>query len=95
MGPKGLVLLSWVQDSISSGTKALRGSDSDLLFFVLGLGSALVYQAAVVVMSKYFKKRLALCTAIARSGVGLTFLLAPFTKAMIDLYDWTGESFCF
>uniref|UniRef100_A0A671ESE9 Solute carrier family 16 member 4 n=1 Tax=Rhinolophus ferrumequinum TaxID=59479 RepID=A0A671ESE9_RHIFE len=58
--------------------------------FLPGLGSALVYQAAVVVMSKYFKKRLALCTAIARSGVGLTFLLAPFTKAMIDLYDWTG-----
>nr|XP_019586031.1 PREDICTED: monocarboxylate transporter 5 isoform X1 [Rhinolophus sinicus] len=63
--------------------------------FLPGLGSALVYQAAVVVMSKYFKKRLALCTAIARSGVGLTFLLAPFTKAMIDLYDWTGALILF
>ncbi|XP_019479732.1 PREDICTED: monocarboxylate transporter 5 isoform X1 [Hipposideros armiger] len=55
-----------------------------------GLGSALVFQIGVVVISKYFKKRLAFSTAIARSGMGLTFLLAPFTKALIDLYDWTG-----
>uniref|UniRef100_A0A8C8ZHF2 Solute carrier family 16 member 4 n=1 Tax=Prolemur simus TaxID=1328070 RepID=A0A8C8ZHF2_PROSS len=55
-----------------------------------GLGSAFLYQAAAVVITKYFKKRLALSTAIARSGMGLTFLLAPFTKFLIDLYDWTG-----
>ncbi|XP_053446847.1 monocarboxylate transporter 5 isoform X13 [Nycticebus coucang] len=55
-----------------------------------GLGSAFLYQAAAVISTKYFKKRLALSTAIARSGMGLTFLLAPFTKLLIDLYDWTG-----
>ncbi|XP_044094814.1 monocarboxylate transporter 5 isoform X2 [Neovison vison] len=55
-----------------------------------GLGSALLYQTAAVVTIKYFKKRLALSTAIARSGMGLTFLIAPFTKILIDLYDWTG-----
>nr|XP_010342313.2 monocarboxylate transporter 5 isoform X3 [Saimiri boliviensis boliviensis] len=55
-----------------------------------GLGSAFLYQVASVVITKYFKKRLALSTAIARSGMGLTFLLAPFTKFLIDLYDWTG-----
>ncbi|XP_023365560.1 monocarboxylate transporter 5 isoform X6 [Otolemur garnettii] len=55
-----------------------------------GLGSAFLYQAAAVLTTKYFKKRLALSTAIARSGMGLTFLLAPFTKLLIDLYDWTG-----
>ncbi|ELK05885.1 Monocarboxylate transporter 5 [Pteropus alecto] len=55
-----------------------------------GLGSAFLYQVAAVLISKYFKKRLALCTAIARSGMGLTFLLAPFTKFLIDQYDWTG-----
>ncbi|XP_045866408.1 monocarboxylate transporter 5 isoform X2 [Meles meles] len=55
-----------------------------------GLGSALLYQTAAVVTIKYFKKRLALSTAIARSGMGLTFLMAPFTKILIDLYDWTG-----
>lgn len=63
-----------------------------MVFFV-GLGSAFLYQGAMVVMSKYFKKRLALSTAIARSGMGLTFLLAPFAKVLIDLYDWSGESF--
>ncbi|XP_048207740.1 monocarboxylate transporter 5 isoform X3 [Perognathus longimembris pacificus] len=56
-----------------------------------GLGSAFLYQVAAVVTTKYFKRRLALATAIARSGMGLTFLLAPFTKFLIDLYDWTGE----
>ncbi|XP_009000104.1 monocarboxylate transporter 5 isoform X4 [Callithrix jacchus] len=55
-----------------------------------GLGSAFLYQVASVVITKYFKKQLALSTAIARSGMGLTFLLAPFTKFLIDLYDWTG-----
>ncbi|XP_034873704.1 monocarboxylate transporter 5 [Mirounga leonina] len=55
-----------------------------------GLGSAFLYQAAAVVTIKYFEKRLALSTAIARSGMGLTFLIAPFTKVLIDLYDWTG-----
>ncbi|XP_023612847.1 monocarboxylate transporter 5 isoform X1 [Myotis lucifugus] len=60
-----------------------------------GLGSAFLYQGAIVVMSKYFKKRLGLSTAIARSGMGLTFLLAPFAKVLIDLYDWTGALMLF
>ncbi|XP_021573455.1 monocarboxylate transporter 5 isoform X6 [Carlito syrichta] len=55
-----------------------------------GLGAAFLYQVAAVVVTKYFQKRLALSTAIARSGMGLTFLLAPFTKFLMDLYDWTG-----
>ncbi|XP_029084274.1 monocarboxylate transporter 5 isoform X3 [Monodon monoceros] len=63
--------------------------------FLPGLGSAFLYQVAAVVTTKYFKKRLALSTAIARSGMGLTFLLAPFTKVLIDLYDWTGALILF
>uniref|UniRef100_A0A4W2FWH9 Solute carrier family 16 member 4 n=1 Tax=Bos indicus x Bos taurus TaxID=30522 RepID=A0A4W2FWH9_BOBOX len=66
------------------------GSIMSSLRFFAGLGSAFLYQVAAVVTTKYFKKRLALSTAIARSGMGLTFLLAPFTKVLIDLYDWTG-----
>uniref|UniRef100_A0A8D0JEX3 Solute carrier family 16 member 4 n=1 Tax=Sus scrofa TaxID=9823 RepID=A0A8D0JEX3_PIG len=58
--------------------------------FLPGLGSAFLYQTATVVTTKYFKKRLAFATAIARSGMGLTFLLAPFTKVLLDRYDWTG-----
>ncbi|KAM5257129.1 monocarboxylate transporter 5 [Ctenodactylus gundi] len=60
-----------------------------------GFGSAFLYQVAAVVTTKYFKKRLALSTALARSGMGLTFLLAPFTKYLIDLYDWTGALILF
>lgn len=60
-----------------------------------GLGSAFLYQVAAVVITKYFKKRLGLSTAIARSGMGLTFLLAPFTKFLIDLYDWSGALILF
>ncbi|XP_039107048.1 monocarboxylate transporter 5 [Hyaena hyaena] len=55
-----------------------------------GLGAAFLYQTAAVATTKYFKKRLAFSTAIARSGTGLTFLFAPFVKVLIDLYDWTG-----
>uniref|UniRef100_A0A673VT84 Solute carrier family 16 member 4 n=1 Tax=Suricata suricatta TaxID=37032 RepID=A0A673VT84_SURSU len=55
-----------------------------------GLGAAFLYQSASVVATKYFKKRLAFSTAIARSGMGLTVLIAPFIKVLIDLYDWTG-----
>jgi MFS family permease len=85
VGPKGLVVsdpehLIWYQITYYN--------------FLLGLGSAFLYQVAAVVITKYFKKRLALATAIARSGMGLTFLLAPFTQFLIELYDWTGESVC-
>uniref|UniRef100_A0A8D2D5M7 Solute carrier family 16 member 4 n=1 Tax=Sciurus vulgaris TaxID=55149 RepID=A0A8D2D5M7_SCIVU len=71
------------------------GSIMSSLRFSAGLGSAFLYQVAAVVITKYFKKRLALSTAIARSGMGLTFLLAPFTKFLIDLYDWTGALILF
>uniref|UniRef100_A0A8I6AID2 Solute carrier family 16, member 4 n=1 Tax=Rattus norvegicus TaxID=10116 RepID=A0A8I6AID2_RAT len=71
------------------------GSIMSSLRFSAGLGSAFLYQVAAVVITKYFKKRLGLSTAIARSGMGLTFLLAPFTKLLIDLYDWTGALILF
>uniref|UniRef100_A0A452HN01 Uncharacterized protein n=1 Tax=Gopherus agassizii TaxID=38772 RepID=A0A452HN01_9SAUR len=57
---------------------------------LLGLGFACLYQAAAVMTARYFKKRLALSNAIARSGMGLTFILAPFTQLLIDFYGWQG-----
>ncbi|XP_021573452.1 monocarboxylate transporter 5 isoform X2 [Carlito syrichta] len=71
------------------------GSIMSSLRFSAGLGAAFLYQVAAVVVTKYFQKRLALSTAIARSGMGLTFLLAPFTKFLMDLYDWTGALLLF
>uniref|UniRef100_A0A4W3J4V7 Solute carrier family 16 member 4 n=1 Tax=Callorhinchus milii TaxID=7868 RepID=A0A4W3J4V7_CALMI len=57
---------------------------------VVGVGFAFLYQAATVMQAKYFKKRLATAYAIARSGMGLTFALAPFTQLLLEEYDWQG-----
>ncbi|XP_074044480.1 monocarboxylate transporter 5 isoform X3 [Macrotis lagotis] len=63
--------------------------------FLPGLGSGFLYHASAVMVAKYFKKRLAFSTALARSGMGLTFVLAPLTKILIDEYDWPGTLLIF
>ncbi|XP_073675660.1 monocarboxylate transporter 5 [Garra rufa] len=57
---------------------------------VVGLGFALLYQATSVVIVTYFRKRLATAYSIGRSGMGLTFALAPFTQLLLDQYAWQG-----
>uniref|UniRef100_A0A3B4ATX6 Major facilitator superfamily (MFS) profile domain-containing protein n=1 Tax=Periophthalmus magnuspinnatus TaxID=409849 RepID=A0A3B4ATX6_9GOBI len=57
---------------------------------VVGMGFALLYQSFSVVTAMYFKKRLATAYAIGRSGMGLTFALAPFTQLLLDQYAWQG-----
>ncbi|XP_066500683.1 monocarboxylate transporter 5 [Hoplias malabaricus] len=57
---------------------------------VVGLGFALLYQATSVVTATYFRKRLATAYSIGRSGMGLTFALAPFTQLLLDQYAWQG-----
>uniref|UniRef100_A0A672SJP0 Major facilitator superfamily (MFS) profile domain-containing protein n=1 Tax=Sinocyclocheilus grahami TaxID=75366 RepID=A0A672SJP0_SINGR len=57
---------------------------------VVGLGFALLYQATSVVTVTYFQKRLATAYSIGRSGMGLTFALAPFTQLLLDQYAWQG-----
>ncbi|XP_067269887.1 monocarboxylate transporter 5 [Pseudorasbora parva] len=57
---------------------------------VVGLGFALLYQATSVVTVTYFRKRLATAYSIGRSGMGLTFALAPFTQLLLDQYAWHG-----
>ncbi|KAJ3586151.1 hypothetical protein NHX12_012552 [Muraenolepis orangiensis] len=56
----------------------------------VGLGFALLYQACSVVTALYFRKRLATAYSIGRSGMGLTFALAPFTQLLLDKYAWQG-----
>lgn len=55
------------------------------------MGFCCLYQAAAVMTAKRCRKRLAFSNAIARSGMGLTFLIAPFTQLLIDSYGWQGE----
>ncbi|TRY85481.1 hypothetical protein DNTS_015644 [Danionella cerebrum] len=57
---------------------------------VVGLGFSLLYQATSVVIVTYFHKRLATAYSIGRSGMGLTFALAPFTQLLLDQYAWQG-----
>ncbi|XP_072306175.1 monocarboxylate transporter 5 [Eucyclogobius newberryi] len=57
---------------------------------VVGMGFALLYQSFSVVTAMYFKRRLATAYAIGRSGMGLTFALAPFTQLLLDKYAWQG-----
>ncbi|NWR77719.1 MOT5 protein, partial [Centropus unirufus] len=62
---------------------------------LLGMGFACLYQAAAVMMAKRCRTRLAFSNAIARSGMGLTFLIAPFTQLLIDFYGWQGTLLIF
>ncbi|NXI38846.1 MOT5 protein, partial [Galbula dea] len=62
---------------------------------LLGLGFSCLYQAAAVLTAKCCRPRLALSNALARSGMGLTFLLAPFTQLLLDLYGWQGTLLIF
>ncbi|NWS11485.1 MOT5 protein, partial [Pachyramphus minor] len=62
---------------------------------LLGLGFACLYQAAAVTTAKRCRARLGFSNAVARSGMGLTFLLAPFTQLLLDLYGWQGTLLIF
>ncbi|NXI00672.1 MOT5 protein, partial [Pachycephala philippinensis] len=63
--------------------------------FLLGMGFACLYQAAAVMTAKRCRARLAFCNALARSGMGLTFLMAPFTQLLIESYGWQGTLLIF
>lgn len=65
--------------------------DNDNTFY-LGMGFALLYQSFSVVTALYFRKRLATAYAIGRSGMGLTFALAPFTQLLLNQYAWQGKT---
>ncbi|XP_048183657.1 monocarboxylate transporter 5 isoform X6 [Corvus hawaiiensis] len=63
--------------------------------FLLGMGFACLYQAGAVMTAKRCRARLAFCNALARSGMGLTFLMAPFTQLLIEFYGWQGTLLIF
>uniref|UniRef100_A0A8V1ABB3 Solute carrier family 16 member 4 n=1 Tax=Gallus gallus TaxID=9031 RepID=A0A8V1ABB3_CHICK len=62
---------------------------------LLGMGFCCLYQAAAVMTAKRCRTRLAFSNAVARSGMGLTFLTAPFTQLLIDTYGWQGALLIF
>ncbi|XP_027761539.1 monocarboxylate transporter 5 isoform X2 [Empidonax traillii] len=71
------------------------GSIMSSLRFLGGLGFACLYQAAAVMTAKRCRARLGFSNAVARSGMGLTFLMAPFTQLLLDFYGWQGTLLIF
>ncbi|XP_067879619.1 monocarboxylate transporter 13-like [Heterodontus francisci] len=56
-----------------------------------GFGWALVFTPTVVMISRYFKRRRALATGLAFTGVGVaSFILSPLFQLLIDEYGWRG-----
>ncbi|XP_064029780.1 monocarboxylate transporter 5 [Pogoniulus pusillus] len=62
---------------------------------LLGLGFACLYQAAAVLTARSCGARLGFASAVARSGMGLTFLMAPFTQLLLHAYGWQGTLLIF
>ena len=67
----------------------------ELLCFTFGIisgfGLSMVYVPGVVIVAYYFEKRRAFATGIAVAGSGIgTFVFAPLTEHLIELYSWKG-----
>ncbi|KFV18101.1 Monocarboxylate transporter 5, partial [Tauraco erythrolophus] len=78
------------------GTKrSLFGHGGLISPLPVGMGFCCLYQAAAVMTAKRCRTRLAFSNAVARSGMGLTFLIAPFTQLLIDFYGWQGTLLIF
>lgn len=60
-------------------------------FFFVGLGFALCYTPAIIMVGVYFCERKAFAYGIAMSGSGIgTFVLAPVVQLLIEHYSWRG-----
>ncbi|KAL3848224.1 hypothetical protein ACJMK2_019097 [Sinanodonta woodiana] len=58
-----------------------------------GIGFGLIYLPAIVSVGYYFEQKRAFATGLAVCGSGLgAFIFNPFTKFLIDSYDWRGAT---
>lgn len=69
----------------------------EVLFFTFGimsgLGLALCYVAAIVIVAYYFEKRRAFATGLSVCGSGIgTFVFAPFIRYLVEKYAWRGAT---
>ncbi|KAK7078555.1 hypothetical protein SK128_024200 [Halocaridina rubra] len=56
---------------------------------ITGLGLAVCYVAAIVIVAFYFEKKRSLATGIAVAGSGIgTFIFAPFIQYLVDFWGW-------
>ncbi|GAB0100261.1 monocarboxylate transporter 9 [Sergentomyia squamirostris] len=60
---------------------------------IAGLGLGIGYVTAVVSIAFWFDKRRTFATGIGASGTGLgTFIYAPFTQWLIEMFGWRGAT---
>ncbi|KAK3603741.1 hypothetical protein CHS0354_023355 [Potamilus streckersoni] len=58
-----------------------------------GIGFGLIYLPAIVSIAYYFEEKRSFATGLAVCGSGLgAFIFNPFTKFLIDSYDWRGAT---
>ncbi|XP_046582944.1 monocarboxylate transporter 12-like [Haliotis rubra] len=61
---------------------------------VAGFGMSLPYLTSILIISQYFKKRLAFATGVAECGAGVgTIVFAPVTAALFSTYSWRGTMY--
>uniref|UniRef100_UPI00398F6014 monocarboxylate transporter 13-like n=1 Tax=Pristiophorus japonicus TaxID=55135 RepID=UPI00398F6014 len=61
------------------------------LFCSPGFGWALVFAPTMATIARYFKRRRALATGLAFTGVGVaSFFFSPLFQLLIDEYGWRG-----
>ncbi|XP_050415563.1 monocarboxylate transporter 14 [Patella vulgata] len=56
-----------------------------------GFGFGMIYLPAIVSVGYYFETKRAMATGIAVCGSGVgTFMFAPLSKVLLDVYDWNN-----
>ena len=79
----------YVTAGIMTGTFLLSSLELIVTVFLVGIAFGLMYLPAVVIVTKYFEKKLALAMSVAFSGVGVaTFTFAPIVNLLDENYGW-------
>lgn len=94
-GCRKVTIIGSVIASIGFLLSALADSILVLLItlgLITGLGLAVCYVAAIVIVAFYFEKKRSLATGIAVAGSGIgTFVFAPFIQYLIENWGWRGS----
>ncbi|KAF2350732.1 Major facilitator superfamily [Trinorchestia longiramus] len=94
-GCRQVTIVGSVIASIGFLLSAFSNSILVLLFtlgLITGLGLAVCYVAAIVIVAFYFEKKRSLATGIAVAGSGIgTFIFAPFIQHLIENWGWRGS----
>ncbi|XP_033637288.1 uncharacterized protein LOC117298257 [Asterias rubens] len=81
----------WATASVVVASRASFLYQLILLMISAGIGLGLVYQPSIIIISFYFKTRLAAVMGISFSGVGIGIVaFPPLMTVLLDWYGWQG-----